>query len=388
MLGSLISGVFGLGSALIGANTSSSNTRATNAQNAYQFEMSRRDAQEENWKQREFAAAQLDRQNRYNTEQANAQRDWLERMQNEANAYNTPLAQMNRYREAGINPYFALGSVQPGQTSVQAYSAPTSGSGGSAGGSVASPIPMQTTDYAPYFQMATQSVQGAVNSYFANAKLREESKNVAIQNITQLQRDKAQLAQSLSNTKLTDKQRESIEQQMKRYDELIDSQLKSATEDVEVKKAQRSLMAIQEKQTSALASYQEMVNKAFPKLNEAQLKQVQATIRANNASAYAAYESGKLSAAQASTEAVRKTQEELRNKGIIMDNAYIPKLKHETLRNMKLANRLERQKINSNLPDEIFGDAVGRSKEYGFGVLPALYSVGRLGGSVLSGAFR
>lgn len=44
------------------------------------------------------------------------QQEWQEKMRDEANAYNTPSAQMQRYKEAGINPYLALGNVDSGQS--------------------------------------------------------------------------------------------------------------------------------------------------------------------------------------------------------------------------------------------------------------------------------
>lgn len=49
-----------------------------------------------------------------------------ERMYNEMQNYNTPAAQMQRYRDAGINPYIAAGNVQTGnaQSSLQSAPAP------------------------------------------------------------------------------------------------------------------------------------------------------------------------------------------------------------------------------------------------------------------------
>lgn len=49
-----------------------------------------------------------------------------ERMYNEMQDYNTPAAQMQRYRDAGINPYIAAGNVQTGnaQSSLQSAPAP------------------------------------------------------------------------------------------------------------------------------------------------------------------------------------------------------------------------------------------------------------------------
>ena len=47
-----------------------------------------------------------------------------ERMYNEMQNYNTPAAQMQRYRDAGINPYIAAGNVQTGNAQSALQSAP------------------------------------------------------------------------------------------------------------------------------------------------------------------------------------------------------------------------------------------------------------------------
>ena len=49
-----------------------------------------------------------------------------ERMYNQMQSYNTPAAQMQRYQDAGINPYIAAGNVQTGnvQSSLQSAQAP------------------------------------------------------------------------------------------------------------------------------------------------------------------------------------------------------------------------------------------------------------------------
>ena len=54
------------------------------------------------------------------------QNSFNERMYNQMQAYNTPAAQMQRYQDAGINPYIAAGNVQTGnvQSSLQSAQAP------------------------------------------------------------------------------------------------------------------------------------------------------------------------------------------------------------------------------------------------------------------------
>ena len=52
--------------------------------------------------------------NAANLKLAQFQNDWNIAQWNRQNAYNTPLAQRQRYEEAGINPYFALGNINSG----------------------------------------------------------------------------------------------------------------------------------------------------------------------------------------------------------------------------------------------------------------------------------
>lgn len=53
--------------------------------------------------------------NKANAELAKYQNEWNLAQWNRQNAYNTPAAQRQRYEDAGINPYFALGNLQSGQ---------------------------------------------------------------------------------------------------------------------------------------------------------------------------------------------------------------------------------------------------------------------------------
>lgn len=53
--------------------------------------------------------------NAANLKLAQYQNDWNLAQWNRQNAYNSPAAQRQRYEEAGINPYFALGNISSGQ---------------------------------------------------------------------------------------------------------------------------------------------------------------------------------------------------------------------------------------------------------------------------------
>lgn len=53
--------------------------------------------------------------NKANAELAKYQNEWNLAQWNRENAYNTPAAQRQRYEDAGINPYFALGNITSGE---------------------------------------------------------------------------------------------------------------------------------------------------------------------------------------------------------------------------------------------------------------------------------
>lgn len=56
--------------------------------------------------------------NEANIALAREQMQWQEKMWNKQNEYNTPSAQMERFRAAGINPYLAMTSMQSGNSST------------------------------------------------------------------------------------------------------------------------------------------------------------------------------------------------------------------------------------------------------------------------------
>ena len=66
--------------------------------------------------------AQMNNQRQYQMFQE--QNAFNERMYNQMQQYNTPAAQMQRYADAGINPYIAAGNVQTGNVQSALQSAP------------------------------------------------------------------------------------------------------------------------------------------------------------------------------------------------------------------------------------------------------------------------
>ena len=56
-----------------------------------------------------FGMNEAEKNRKFNAEQAQLQRDWQEKMWNLSNEYNSPLQQMQRFKEAGLNPNLVYG---------------------------------------------------------------------------------------------------------------------------------------------------------------------------------------------------------------------------------------------------------------------------------------
>lgn len=80
----------------------------------------------ENVRQQHFEHDEAALQRDWESDEALASRQWQENMWNKENAYNTPSAQMQRYEEAGINPYLSQGAVSSaGSSQVPSASVPS-----------------------------------------------------------------------------------------------------------------------------------------------------------------------------------------------------------------------------------------------------------------------
>lgn len=163
--------------------------------------------------------------NELNYKMFHEQQDYTERMWNEANQYNAPARQVERLRQAGINPIAMLGSNGQGSLGTA--------------GIVSSPSTpsLQTAhvegiDYSPM----AQGLARAIDSYYQNQNQDMDAHLKGIELLYQsydfenrLAKSVTELEQMRSNKKLTDKQKQY-------YDEQIDS----IREDLKVLRAVRS----------------------------------------------------------------------------------------------------------------------------------------------------
>lgn len=114
--------------------------------------------------------------NAANLKLAQYQNDWNIAQWNRQNAYNTPLAQRQRYEDAGINPYFALSNI----------------SSGSAEGLLSADMAKQQSGADAYnmkaqgSQLLGSAVSGAAQSFFNTQYQQEQTKALQIQNTENL----------------------------------------------------------------------------------------------------------------------------------------------------------------------------------------------------------
>lgn len=117
--------------------------------------------------------------NKANLDLAKYQNEWNVAQWNRQNAYNTPAMQRQRYEEAGINPYFALGNIQGGNAE------------GLMSANMANQQPVVSDLQGQSGQILGSSIsdaaQSGVNAYFGSKIQQEQAKALQIENTFNLQ---------------------------------------------------------------------------------------------------------------------------------------------------------------------------------------------------------
>lgn len=122
--------------------------------------------------------------NKANLDLAKYQNEWNVAQWNRQNAYNTPAMQRQRYEEAGINPYFAMGNIQSGNAE------------GLMSANMANQQPVVSDLQGQSGQILGESIANAAQNgeqtYFASKIQSEQAKALQIENTFNLQslRDK------------------------------------------------------------------------------------------------------------------------------------------------------------------------------------------------------
>lgn len=127
------------------------------------------------------AALQATREtNAANLKLAQYQNDWNVAQWNRQNAYNTPLAQRQRYEEAGINPYLALGNINSGSAqSLMSADMSNQQSGADA-------YNMQAQGAQQLGSAISSGVSNATSQFFNAQYQQEQTKALQIQNTENL----------------------------------------------------------------------------------------------------------------------------------------------------------------------------------------------------------
>lgn len=183
------------------------------------------------------------------------QNSFNKEMYNDYLSYNTPLAQRRRYLDAGINPYMALGNLQPGNAQSALQAAPSHPAVGT-----------QVQPVNSLAQSIQSSMQNAALTYsaIADAKLKASQANKTdaetswmdrlYENIVSLNNAKKDftvkqgsladfeymfknetLGNSLALSDLSVQQGQQLQEQLQKSNQLMDIQIKSARIDLDLK---------------------------------------------------------------------------------------------------------------------------------------------------------
>lgn len=115
--------------------------------------------------------------NKANRDLAEYQNDWNLAQWNRQNAYNDPANQRLRYEQAGINPYFALGNITPGNAQGNLESAPMANQQSGA---------ESYNMLAQGYQNLGNSISGATSQFMNTQYQMEQVKALQIQNTENL----------------------------------------------------------------------------------------------------------------------------------------------------------------------------------------------------------
>lgn len=260
---------------------------------------------------------QLQREtNQLNYQMHREDQDFAVDMFNRTNEYNSPEQQAARLRAAGINPSAVLGANRNGG-SVAAVSPSVP-----AGAPMVAPH-VEPVSLSPSFKQYTDSI-------YQNLQSRNIDLNNQMEYFKLLHQDEqwnmdkryrlAEIEDKLADKSLTlaqrdnyVKQKERIEQDIALHDEIRSDLVRRYRLDNNKVEADTDMIRTQTAKERLDIQYQDMVNKSFPALNDAQRKLLSSQASSALASAYQSYQSGHLSKKQKELVAVQVLAETLQN---------------------------------------------------------------------------
>lgn len=373
LVGSTINGIIGSSNAKEANDT---NVKLANQTANQQMEMFNR--------QMEFNLGESNKQYAYADKSWERQKQLYDQMWTQQTQYNDPKRQMLRYKDAGINPYFAMGNVSNGNVTSSFSPSDSVPSGSSAPSSPSLSAPtVQAYDPTAAFGQMQNGITSGVNAYLNGSKSLAESQNIAIQNITQLDRDLARLEESREQAinahksteeideriKTTQKMREVTYQNAIKQGILFDEEARGKRQDIKNKRAEYDSIQLANERDRIL-------NEVFPEIQQKQLRQLDATYKSTLAQAYSFWKSGELSVAQAATEAVNKLLVKAHQIGVSLENVYKPALYRSTLKQMQEHTRGLEWEANHPILSRTIGGVSS-----GVGAAAGAYVGGRVGKS-------
>lgn len=217
-----------------------------------------------------------------------------------ANLYNSPANQVARLRAAGLNPsaLAAQGGVSAGMSSA------ASASGHS--------TPGQVPDYSP-LSSAINGI-GSIAGSLIQEQLSPNSSVERQKTLNDIANDNARLMLQKYETE------KNLHLGRAQYAETMEKVRRSQQDQSTLMNQVRAQTKMQEEQTKLLKlnqDYQEIVNRYAPGLNEAQMKQYQASCANLNASAAAAYAQRKLYSAETEKVLLEKAHQFLENENFV-----------------------------------------------------------------------
>ena len=228
--------------------------------------------------------------NQLNYKMHKEDQDFAVDMFNRTNEYNSPAEQVNRLRAAGINPSAVLGNS--GSSGVVAANQPSV----PAGAPMVAPR-SEPAQFSPAFKMLTDGIYEHMQTRNMDLQNKQELFKILHQD-QQWELDAtyrlAEIDEKLAGSDLKDeerknlkKQREVIQQELDIKREVKDDIIKRYRLDNQKVEQDTAFIREQENKQKLENAYQEMVNKAFPKLNAAQLRVLASQAAANTATAFA-----------------------------------------------------------------------------------------------------
>lgn len=249
-------------------------------------------------------------------------------------AYNNPVNQRKRFDAAGINPYFALGQMDAGNTTAQTspnLQAPQYGD------VLKSLAEGASNGYELYeHEQQAQQMQLGVEQMKVDTRYKLTEKLLSINE----QRLKV-MGMDIDN-KAKQKQLSILDKQAEQIQLDIDATKQDFNEMRLTTIANRKLAENEALAKELGNDYQRMVNNFLPSMQQAQLDEVNARVSEATSAAVAHKASANLSNKQAATEAANKVVKELEAKGIKLDNTKKRQLLHFETEAVRLANQRQR----------------------------------------------